>query len=987
MQKRLGLAKAIKLASVSMVMGASVLPLSAAQAEEELLDTPVAAEEAAEEQVEEVFVTGSRIQRSSVDTLGPMTVITSDVIENSGATSVEEILNEMPSISLNGTNANDANGGKGTHFAAIHNLDESQTLVLVNGRRFVPTILGSGMATDLNNIPTKMIDRIEVLADGASAVYGSDAVAGVINVILKKDMEEGILEVGGGITSRSDRETKELSVTKGGKIGERGTFVAGFTYVDRKEVLMPDRTWSTTPVLWQLGGGLELVGSGIPPEGKFSAFVPSTTDTAQYTQAQVDSIEAIEDENDPNYYEGDFQQVGADAFIKGDNTTYTFNAAGDTLEEYSTFDASIGHRFNYNTGEGDIPADLISPNTNMNVFLNTEFEINSTTTAFAELGLAKREGNYQMMGLPISGSHGKYTDMIPVPLDNANIPAAALAVLNNDADIVTAGQFEYTWRSQDLGQRYFTYEGETTSLMTGLEGSFDDWDWSAYVGYGKSVLDETTENQVNVTALRTAVDPDLCAGDADCAAAFADTNGAIDIFGRNTYTQAQKDYVLFDDSETAEYEQTQLGVSLSTDLMDLPAGALGFATGLEYRNEKGSSTRSEVTENGDSGGNFAAPTSGSYDVTEAFVEFNIPVISGQEFAEELSIDVAARYSDYSTFGGEGTYRLGLSWAPVEGVRFRGVSSTAYRAPNIMDLYGGTSDSYDAVSDPCSDYANSSDATLVANCQADGVPSNYVQDAGQLRISQGGNEDLKPETATTTTFGVAFTAIEDLSVTVDYYNVEVDDAIGTPTASDVMTNCYKTPGLDNVECSRIGRNAAGKIVSFNLLNENLDQVKSEGVDITLNYTQDLDFGELNVNWLGSKLIEYSETTVDGVVSDKTGQVFCSQCGYSMYPEFRSNLSVSLDIDNWGVMLTHRYLPEMEIVALFGSDDVVNGTNADAVHYLDLVGHVDLQDNLTIIAGVDNITDEAPIVIPDISNNTSDGYDWLGTYFYGKVQYKF
>ncbi len=986
MQKHIGLAKAIKLASVTMIMGAVMLPLSAAQAEEAQLDAPMAVEEM-EEEVEEVFVTGSRIQRSSVDTLGPMTVITSDIIENSGATSIEEILNDMPSISLNGTNANDANGGKGTHFAAIHNLLEEQTLVLVNGRRFVPTILGSGMATDLNNIPTKMIDRIEVLADGASAVYGSDAVAGVINIILKKNMEEGILEVGGGITSRSDRETKEFSITKGGSIGERGSFVAGLTYVDRAEVLMKDRSWAKTPLVADFGDGALLIGSGIPPEGRFSRFLPSTTDTTQYTEAQITAFSKL-DEDDANYYAGGTQQVGdADAYIKGVNTNYIFNAAGDAIEEYSTYDASQGHRFNYNTGEGDIPADLVNANENINTFFSGQFDINSNTTAFAELALSKREGDYQMMGLPISGSHGKYTDMIPVPLTNGNLPASVVTLLNEDPVIAGAGQFEYTWRSQDLGQRFLAYEGSTTSLMTGLEGSIEDWDWATHIGYGKSELDETTLNQVNVTNLRTAVDPATCAADAACASAFASTNGAIDIFGRNTYTQAQKDYVLFTDKEKAKYEQTQFAVSASSELLELPAGYLGFATGLEYRKEEGSSSRSDVTESGDSGGSFAAPTNGSYNVAEVFVEFNVPLLSGHEFAEELSLDIAARYSDYSTFGGEGTYRFGVSYAPVDGIRFRSVSSTAYRAPNIMDLYGGTSDDYKAVSDPCSDYANKTDATLIANCQAAGVPSNYLQDSAQLRLSKGGNEELQPETANTITFGVAITAIENLSFTIDYYNVEIDDAIGFPVAADVISNCYNTPGLANTECSRITRNDQGKITSFNLLNENLDKVKSEGIDITLSYTLELGAGDLNINWLGSQLIEYSETTVDGVTNDKTDKVYCSSCDDSMYPEFRSNLSVGFEQENWGVMLTHRYLPEMEIVALFGEDDIFHGTQSDAMNYFDLVGHVDLQDNLTVIAGVDNITDEDPFAIGDVSNNTSDAYDWLGTYFYGKVQYKF
>jgi len=284
---------------------------------------------------------------------------------------------------------------------------------------------------------------------------------------------------------------------------------------------------------------------------------------------------------------------------------------------------------------------------------------------------------------------------------------------------------------------------------------------------------------------------------------------------------------------------------------------------VSYRDESGFREVSEITRSGDSGGNFSEPSEGEYDVTEAYLETSITVLEGVEGAEDLTFDLAARFSDYSSFGSEVTYKIGANYSPVSGLSFRGIRSTAFRAPNIIELYGGTSDDYEAVSDPCSNYLEDADEVTRANCIAAGVPDNYIQDAGQLRISKGGNPELEAETADTTTVGIVLNPIENLVFSIDYYNVEVDGAVGEPGSQSVMDRCYGTPGLENSECARLTRNATGTITSFNLLKENLDKKISKGIDFSLSYSYGLGDGELSLTWLGAKLLEYSETTREGV----------------------------------------------------------------------------------------------------------------------------
>lgn len=927
---------------------------------------------AEERVIEEVIVTGSRIARDAGTYVGPMTTLTGDSIRTSPTYSLNDQLLQLPSIGAQGTNRNLANGGRGASFSGIHQLTPSRTLTLYNGRRTVSTIRDTlGLGVDLQSFPVNMIERVEVLADGASTIYGSDAIAGVINIIPKTDVEGFEISMGGGLPDNPGGDHFDAGILFGVS-GDRGHFTAGVTYVFDGDVDFQDREFSRIPLLGTtVSGGqeLNLVGSGIPPQGV--------------------ALEAgIIFEPNPETGES-FQPF--DTFCLSGGPGSDGSGSIDCILEQN-------HRFNYN----DIPTgvSLINENRNVNFSGIGEYQFD-TVTGYVSFNLAHREGRLNFTPLPVQGAAGRFTDLIQVPFSNPNIPADALAVIqqtraancaalpaDEQAACLADSNFQMSWRGLDLGPRTFDYDSDTLSGTAGLRGDIElfsrPWEWDAWFTTGRSDLYEVTRGQLNVAKLQTAVDPARCALDASCPKDAAG-NPTLDIFGRGPKSAEEITYTTFDDQERTRYETVHVAATLAGDLADLPAGPLSMAAGVEYREEKGGVDTSGVVQAGDSGGNFAEPTSGQYDVKEVYAELAVPLLSGAPGAEELGLDLAGRYSDYNTFGSEFTYKFALGWAPVEQVRFRGTYATGYRAPNVLELFGGTADTFQSVTDPCS--APVTDPVVQANCAAAGVPPGFVQPAAQLKISAGGNENLDAETSDSFTVGVVWQPeFAPLRVSVDWYDIEVEDAVGTPDPVNVINACYSSPGgnLSAPECARIGRGPAGDVVRFDLLNENLATIETSGIDLDATYTLATGLGELQIDWLLNYLDEYVEITDSGQVSDRTGLVAGLVSTWSAYPEYRSNLNVTLARDNWTAGFSYRYLDEMDVFDAIGFDTV--HTTADAQHYFDVQASYGLG-AWSIQAGVENVTDESPPYVPDVSANTSSIYDFLGRVYYARASVNF
>ena len=934
--------------------------------------TPFQEAVAAETVIEEIVVTGSRIARDAGSYVGPMTTLDGERITAQSTYSLNDALLELPAIGAQGTSRNNANGGRGANFSGIHQLAPERTLTLYDGKRAVSTIRDSlGLGVDLQSFPVNMIDRVEVLADGASSIYGSDAIAGVINLIPKKDIEG--FEISAGIGSPDDAGGDHLDLgLLFGITGDRGFFTAGLTYVDDDDVDFQDRSWSQIPLLGALEDGgttLNLVGSGIPPEGRALEagiiFLPNP-DTGESFQAY-------------------------DTFCLGGGPGSDGSGSIDCI-------LNQGHRFNYN----DIPTgvSLINGNSNVNFSGVGEYRFNDQVTGYMTVNLSHREGRLNFTPLPVQGAAGRFTDLIQVPLDHPLLPADASAVIQqartdtcnaldpaDQAACFANPNFQMNWRGLDLGPRVFDYDSDTLSATIGLRGDFEafanSWQWDAWMTVGRSELYEVTRGQLNVAKLQTAVDPDLCAADASCP---KDANGdpTLNIFGRGAKSDAEIAYTTFDDQERTDYDMLHFAGTIAGELGELPAGAVGLAAGIEWREEKGGVDTSGVVQSGDSGGNFAEPTRGKYDVFEIYSEVSIPIISDAPLADELTLDLAGRFSDYDTFGSEFTYKINAGWAIVEQFRLRGTYSTGFRAPNVLELFGGTADNFLSVTDPCS--APIDDANVQANCDTAGVPAGFVQPAAQLKISQGGNEELEAETSESYSIGAVWQPdFAPLRVSIDWYSVEVEDAISTPDPVNVINACYNSPGgsLSAPDCGRIGRGPAGDVVRFDLLNENLALIETSGIDFNSTLTFETGIGQVQVDWLLNWLNEYKETSDTGVVSDRTDKVAGLVSDWAAYPEWRSNLSATLVRDSWSVGVDWRYLDKMDVFDVIEFDNV--NTTAKARNYFDLFGTYNLE-QWSFSAGVQNVGNEKPPYVPDVSANTSGIYDFLGRYYYARVKFQ-
>ena len=912
--------------------------------------------------IEEVVVTGSRITRNPENYLASITIASGDSIEKLGTYSTIDLLQRLPSVTNSGgaTNRNNSNGGRGANFVEIHNLGSERTLVMMDGRRVVSTIRDSaGLAVDLQSFPVNLIDRVEVLADGASTVYGSDAVAGVVNVITKKDFEGFELSAGTGSPSDPGGESQNVGFLFGSG-GARSHFVLAGTYTETENVDFLDREWSRIPLLGQNRDGdttLNLIGSGVPPEGRVPA---------------------------------------AGIIFKEDPAT------GASFQPYDTFgfsglngsagDGSIqsildtGHRFNYNDPGGD-GVSLINPARIFNVAALGEVELNNSWQAFGSMLAQHREGRLNFTPLPVAGAAGRFTDLIQVPIDHPNLPSDARSVIQSALG-PDAESFQLFYRGLDLGNRRFEYDADTLQATFGFRGDLEfagsTWNIDSWGTWGQSRLSEVTFGQLNVGALQIATDPARCAVITNCP---KKPNGdpLFDPFGRSPKTQAEKDFILFEDQEKTEYEMWHLAATISNpSVLELPAGGLGIAAGIEYREESGSVTPSGIVADGNSGGNFAEATDGEYDLYELYVESDVPLLSGAALAEELSVQLALRFSDYGDFD-ETTWKVGGRWQPVQAIALRGQLSTGFRAPNVLELFGGDSDSFSGVTDPCNAENQASNPTVAANCAAEGVPPDFVQPAAQLKITQGGNFELEPETSDNLSIGLVFTpeVWGNPRVTLDYYDVEIDNAIGTPSASNVINTCYESEGLSAPECTRISRGPGGDVVRFELLLENLSTVETSGIDVNSAFSWNTGLGLVTADWLLNWLDEYVETTDTGVVEEFHGEVACDVCTFAAFPEYKSTLTLALAGNNWSTSVVWRYLHEMDVEDEIGFDNV--NTSVDAVNYFDLYGSYTWK-SLEFGVSVENLGDEQPPFVPAVSTNTSQIYDFLGRFYSARLTWR-
>jgi len=672
---------------------------------------------------EEVIVTGSRIRQSPVERTAPVQTATAADIQRSGEVSVGDYLQRMPISGSAINRTNNASGnlgfppdgggiGAGASEIDLRYLTAKRVLVLVDGKRWVRGSSGSGVsgAVDLNTIPTAAIERIEVLQDGASAIYGSDAIAGVVNVITRKGQEGIELETNQGAYDEGDGRTQDYSLT----VGARGARSGGFltvAYTQQDEVIASDRKLSSVP---EPGAPPVTSGSSGTPQGRFIYLDP---------RGDVDG------DGQP-----DVISITLNNGVLNDGVTLPNydpnNPNGGDFHHFTTADRFNFQPYNY----------LVTPSKRTNVFGKTDFAVSDTVTLTMMGAFTNRRSSNQAAPNPLfmgsDAGSGFYMDTMFIP---ANQPYNPFGIdLDGRTNLITIGR-----RPLEAGPRIFDQTVNTWMLSGTLDGEFKLGErsmfWDVGVNWGRNDASQQGHHIFNSRKLALALgDPAACAAVPGCVP--FNVFGGQGPNGTGSITPEMLQWATFTQNDQSEQELTAASANLSGDLFDLPAGPLAYALGAEWRKETGSFTPDANVQAGETADVPAAPTAGEVKSKEYYLELRAPLLGDLPGIQHLELSGAVRTSDYDEIGSDTVFRAGLYWRVLQSLSVRASYGEGFRAPNIGELFNTGSRFDSNISDPCDNAANPDPATL-ANCQALGVPGTYTQLNQQISVQTGGNPGL------------------------------------------------------------------------------------------------------------------------------------------------------------------------------------------------------------------------------------------------------
>ena len=930
------------------------------------------AQDEVETELAPIQVTGSKIKRTDLETSQPVLSITREELKATGIAQIGDILQNLTSVG-GAVNQTFNNGGDGGTFIDLRDLGSARTLILVNGRRFAPDGNALSGAVDLNSIPTSIVERIEVLKDGASTIYGSDAIAGVINIITVDRFEGMEANAYIGENSEGDGRTESYDFTAGAA-NDDTSLILNFSFQKNEAIFAGDRDISAVPQF-----GADFCASSTSPTGRFGIAGRPGTFTLTNGTATAPGVVQSATNIRPFSIPGDCYNFAPDNYLV------------TPQERYSVFG-----KLTHNIAE--------------NVLFRSEFVYTN------------RSSDQLLAAIPVvfagSGLFG----------GNVRFDVSPNSFYNPFG--VNTTRFQR--RLIESGGRRFAQDVDVWHYSGGLEGYFDFADrpfsWDLGYTFSQNQRQDITTGQVNVNRIATAVGPSFrdSQGVIRCGTASAVIAGCVplNLFGGNgSITPEMLAYISTPLQDAFEYRRTGYHANISGEIAELPAGPLAFAAGYEYRNESGFDLPDALTATGASSGNIRQPTSGGYAIDEYFAEFSVPLLSDTPGAQLLELSLASRYSDYSTFGDTTNSKVGLKWKPITDLLVRGSWSEGFRAPSIDDLFSGQSDNFADVSDPCTGPGQATANRFAglsiiqrANCAASGVPSTGAEQAsGQIRATVGGNPDLSPETSVSKTIGFVYSPeyLEGFDVGLDWYNIQIDNAITTLGAQTIADACIL--GGAAAQCSLITRLAGTGAIS-GLLDVNTNGASEEvtGYDLTANYRFDTDnYGRFRINFDSTYLVEYITVTESGIPGDPL--VFSNAGNYyfrTLYtPRIKANLTLNWDLADWGASWTTRHKSRMQEDCTNAVDpdtqcsdpdgspfnvDGLAGTGLEVVPTNSIGGttYHDVQVRWAapwkgkISGGIRNLMDKDPPVSISVSNNSFDpSFDVPGRFYYVSYNQKF
>jgi iron complex outermembrane recepter protein len=942
---------------------------------------PLAAQAAADEddQDDPIVVTGSRIPLEIVASPAPIAVVDEElVVENTGSISVGDELTDLPQFDATNNQAAsagfDSSSQVGLNLLDLRGLGSARTLVLVNGRRRVSSSQLSAQL-DTNTVPRGLIERVDILTGGASAVYGADAVAGVVNFVLDDDLDGVRGFARAGISDEGDAANATANATFGRNFaGGRGNIAVDLEYGRTDALFHTDRPFAAVQ----------------------TSFAPDFSANAPFTFRLVEDLRLIGTSTGGTIISPSLE---------------VFRFAPDGTLRPADFGRGSVIPFGPIISEGGDGLNSIEDQT----LLPRLEKMGANVLAHLDVGDAARiffEG--QVVELKARSTSQPTSSSFAFSLSNPFLGGQARSVLVNQILAPGATMFNISRVNRDFGTPQVDNERLTLSGTLGFEGRLSQsFDFEVFAQYGRTETESAFSNNVFQSRLQLAANAAVdgtgvlgAPGAIACAATLAagsrstgnsdvDQCVPVNLFGNGAVSAAARDYITFTSVAEGTIEQVVAGGYVSGDtggFFNLPGGPLALVLGLEYREESTDFRPDAADLAGGTSRSGIQSIAGEFDVKEAYAELAAPILADVPGAELLELSGAVRVADYS-LPGVGTnlsWGLGAVYAPFGALRFRGSYQRAVRAPNLAELFAPVTPTAFSIFDPCDATAIDDNPTRRANCEALGVPPGFVATTtgGIVAGTTGGNPDLDVERGRTWTVGAVLTPpfLPGFSASVDYYDIEIDDAIATSSASTLVRLCADSPQFPNRFCDQVDRDPATFDVSFIRQGTvNISRLTARGLDVDLRYSLPLGPGRIDLRALGTRVFE-RDNFLDPSDPDTATEVL-RNVGF---PRTRINFNAGYDAGAFGLDYTLRYFSST--IRAFAGSRLEEGdlppdilfTGRTFIH--DLSAHFDVMDDFRFLLGVDNLF-EADLP-PGVYGAGFGGanYDAVGRFFYAGVRFE-
>ena len=951
------------------------------------------------QQLEEVVVTGSRIQQSIAQSTQPLSVISAEQIGKTGLASVGELLAQLPTTgaALNTKFNSSGNfgyppdgGGIGAGSAQVdlRNLDAKRTLVLVDGLRWVNESSASGVSgsADLNTIPLAIVDRIEVLEDGASSIYGSDAIAGVVNIITKKKFDGVQLTGYVGEFSKGGRTT-DVSLAAGGSSDKfSGVFVASYY---NQDAISSAKWWQSSEPVPRMGIAS---GSSATSQGR-STFCDPSIAVPNYGSCTPDQS---------NFF---------DVALNNGTTSPVWNPNNPTSPPSTYHNFSGPDRFNF------APLNLLlTPSQRKSIWTSVSYDWTDDVQVYAKGMFNNRTSTNEAAPEPIFvgpyAGTGGIADTInvsrlnpynPFGIDLCAAPEAPTSRVCPGGPNFVPNFGWLTRRPIEAGPRIFDQDVNTWYFSVGLQGLLHiggGFHWDLNFVDSDNKASQKFTGGYNIAKVGLALgDPGVCAQIPGCV--------PLDIFGGQgrPMTPAMLNYILAPQIDSSEQQLKLVSFNITGPIFNIQDRTAAIAVGGEHRMYDGVFSPDPLRQNGESQDSLAFPVSQSYHVNEAYAEFSLPLL------QTLGASAAVRYSDYSTFGSQTTYKLGLRWQPISDFALRGDYSTGFRAPNLGELYGLTQFGATLV-DPCGPTGGSPAPQYVAGCRAQGVPTGFQQANTQITTFTGGNSHLKPETSHSYTAGFLYNAswaqghgvTSKLTFEATYWNIRVNNAIQAEDIQALLNACLAAGGLNPGLCAPFTRGAGSQLNPPKNFLQNLAQIKTDGEDIKVNWlSEPFSFGHFSAAVQATRVNKYEAVDALGLVAQRAVGIEVSN---GAIPSWRANAQLGWGIDSLDVTWSLRFINSVKelcgnaaaTIPVPGCTNSAGQFDANMYNTLGSVVYNDVNiawsdafrvKGLKVEGGVNNLFGVNPPVCYTCTLNGYDAstYDLPGAFWYFRGSYKF